>query len=297
MGNDTLSTISQVKNFFKALRPLSFLLPLSTCLFGISVAYYHGSFDPINAAVVGCSVCFLQAGINLINYFFMYRTRPVAAEGGTVHTFGAGRSRLDWIIFLAGVSCLAFLIPFGLFLLYRTGLPFFLFAGIGVCGVFFFAAEPCAYRKKSRLAPAFFFAAAVIAVFISYYVTAAALNLIVFLLALPQAFFITGLEISTEVRDVSAGVFSDGKTFTGRTGLQEGRVLILLLLCCGYLTLLMLTVLYLPWLYPVLSVSVVLIPALIYASRHRYKRLFFLHMLHYALFSFAYCLLFFINAD
>ena len=120
------------KAWLKALRPPSLVIALVSCGLGAALAWRDGRGHLASTIVVLAAGMVLQAGVNLVNDFFEFKTRRVDDKIAHLGMFGPERQLVEWFIFLSGLACFAAVVPAGLYLAWRAGWPF---AALGAAGL------------------------------------------------------------------------------------------------------------------------------------------------------------------
>ncbi|HEU4563901.1 MAG TPA: hypothetical protein VFS05_04590, partial [Gemmatimonadaceae bacterium] len=109
--------------WMKALRPFSFTIAAVSCGLGIALAARDGVLVPWQGALVFVAGITLQAGVNLVNDFFEFKTDRLDNKQAELGVQGAQRSAVEWSIYLVGLVCFLATAIIGVVLVARVGLP------------------------------------------------------------------------------------------------------------------------------------------------------------------------------
>ena len=160
----------------KALRPPSLVIALVSCGLGAALAWRDGRGDLVATVLVVAAGMVLQAGVNLVNDFFEFKTRRVDDKIAHLGMFGPERQLVEWFIFLSGLACFAAVVPAGLYLAWRSGWPFAVLGAAGLVGGYAYTGEPLNYKRRGLGVPLVFFLMGVLLVAGSYFAVARTLE-------------------------------------------------------------------------------------------------------------------------
>ena len=280
----------QIYSWLKALHPLTFVIPLVSCAVGLVFAAREGRISRVNSTLIVLAGVFLQAGVNLVNTFFEIR-HSEAVQKQTERVFGPQRKKIDWIILLTGLGFFLMVFPIGLFLFYRTGLIFLIFALIALISGYFYAGEPFLYKKRSFAVPFIFFFMGVLMVTASYYAAAFRLSLDVLWISLPVSFLVGAILLSEELRDYEQDGWKGHKTLSIRIGYLTAVGIFFAFLIAAYVSVFILRLFTVIHSIGFIFIAVpFLIPPLILLFRANRDWLIRAMLIHHAVFGICYCL-------
>lgn len=219
----------------KALRPPSLVIALVSCGLGAALAWRDGRGDLPATAIVIAAGMVLQAGVNLVNDFFEYKTSRIDDTISRLGMFGPERTLVEWFIFLSGLACFAAVVPAGLYLAWRSGWPFAALGAAGLVGGYAYTGEPLNYKRRGLGVPLVFFLMGVLLVAGAYYAVARTLSAGIVLASLPVSALVSLILLANELRDHEPDGRHGIRTLTVRIGYRASCVLYLALLAVAYL--------------------------------------------------------------
>ncbi|MCX7030753.1 MAG: prenyltransferase [Spirochaetes bacterium] len=223
------------KAWWKALRPASLVIALVSCGLGAALAWRDGRGDLVATVLVLVAGMVLQAGVNLVNDFFEFKSRRVDDKIAHLGMFGPERQLVEWFIFLSGLACFAAVVPAGLYLAWRSGWPFAALGAAGLIGGYAYTGEPLNYKRRGLGVPLVFFLMGMLLVAGSYYAVARALPARIVLISLPVSALVSLILLANELRDYEPDGRHGIRTLTVRIGYRTSVVLYLVLLASAYL--------------------------------------------------------------
>lgn len=229
-----IPVLRYVKAWIKALRMFSFTIAVISCALGAALAYRDGRFNLLNAVLVLVAGILLQAGVNLVNDFFEFKQGKLDNKMAGLKFFGQQRSLLEWWIYFSGVLCFAAVVPIGLFLVYRTGLPLLWLGITGFIGGYFYTGEPFNYKRRGYAFLFVFFLMGVFMIVGSYYAVAGVFEMYTAWVSLPVSFLVSLLLLSNELRDFEDDTRHGIKTLTVRIGYKRSVKLYWLTVALAY---------------------------------------------------------------
>jgi 1,4-dihydroxy-2-naphthoate octaprenyltransferase len=223
------------KAWWKALRPPSLVIALASCGLGAALAWRDGLGDTLSTVLVLAAGVVLQAGVNLVNDFFEFKSRRVDDKISHLGMFGPERQLVEWFIFLTGLAGFAAVVPAGLYLAWRSGWPFAALGAAGLVGGYAYTGEPLNYKRRGLGVPLVFFLMGVLLVAGSYYAVARTLSARIVLVSLPVSALVSLILLANELRDFEPDGRHGIRTLTVRIGYPASSVLYLSLLASAYL--------------------------------------------------------------
>jgi 1,4-dihydroxy-2-naphthoate octaprenyltransferase len=223
------------KAWWKALRPPSLVIALASCGLGAALAWRDGLGDTLATVLVLAAGVVLQAGVNLVNDFFEFKSRRVDDKISHLGMFGPERQLVEWFIFLTGLAGFAAVVPAGLYLAWRSGWPFAALGAAGLVGGYAYTGEPLNYKRRGLGVPLVFFLMGVLLVAGSYYAVARTLSARIVLVSLPVSALVSLILLANELRDFEPDGRHGIRTLTVRIGYPASSVLYLSLLASAYL--------------------------------------------------------------
>ena len=220
--------------WLKALRPPSLVIALVSCGLGAALAWRDGRGDLVSSVIVVAAGMILQAGVNLVNDFFEFKTSRVDDKIAHLGMFGPERQLVEWLIFLSGLACFAVVVPAGLYLAWRAGWPFAALGAIGLVGGYAYTGEPLNYKRRGLGVPLVFLLMGVLLVAGSYYAVARTLAARVVALSLPVSALVSLILLANELRDYEPDRRHGIRTLTVRIGYNSAAGLYLALLAAAY---------------------------------------------------------------
>jgi 1,4-dihydroxy-2-naphthoate octaprenyltransferase len=224
-----------LRGWIYALRPLSLIIAVVSCLTGIVTAYREGYGNTLTAVLVLTGGIFLQSGVNLINDFFEFRARNIRDKIPHLDITGTAREKLEVMIFLTGVGFFLLTVPIGIFLVFTTGLPLLFLGAVGLFGGYFYTAEPLNYKRRGLAVIFVFFLMGVLMIAGAYYAVSGRLSPDVLFLSLPVSALVSQLLLSNEIRDYEYDLEYGHRTLTYRIGFKKAVALYGGLLLFAYL--------------------------------------------------------------
>jgi 1,4-dihydroxy-2-naphthoate octaprenyltransferase len=223
------------KAWWTALRAPSLVIALVSCGLGAALAWRDGR-GPVAATVVviGAGMV-LQAGVNLVNDFFEFKTSRVDDKIGHLGIFGPERQLVEWFIFLSGLACFAAVVPAGLYLAWRAGWPFAALGAAGLVGGYAYTGEPLNYKRRGLGVLLVFFLMGVLLIAGSYYGVARTLTWDIVVIVLPVSALVSLILLANELRDFEADGRHGIRTLAVRVGYRGATVLYFVLLASAYL--------------------------------------------------------------
>lgn len=222
------------KAWWKALRPPSLVIALVSCALGVALAWRDSRGDILATALVLAAGMVLQAGVNLVNDFFEFKSSRVDDKIAHLGMFASERQLVEWFIFLSGLACFAAVVPAGLYLAWRSGWPFAALGAAGLVGGYAYTGEPLNYKRRGLGVPLVFFLMGVLMVAGSYYAVARTLSWRVALVSLPVSALVSLILLANELRDFEPDGRHGIRTLSVRIGYPAASVLYLVLLVCAY---------------------------------------------------------------
>jgi len=220
--------------WLKALRLPSLVIALVSCGLGAALAWRDGRGHLASTIVVLAAGMVLQAGVNLVNDFFEFKTRRVDDKIAHLGMFGPERRLVEWFIFLSGLACFAAVVPAGLYLAWRAGWPFAALGAIGLVGGYAYTGEPLNYKRRGLGVPLVFFLMGVLLVAGSYYAVGRTLAVRIVILSLPVSALVSLILLANELRDHDPDSRHGIRTLTVRVGYRPAVALYLALLAAAY---------------------------------------------------------------
>lgn len=220
--------------WLKALRPPSLVIALVSCGLGTALAWQDGRGHLVSTLVVIAAGMVLQAGVNLVNDFFEYKTSRIDAVYARRAAFGPARRLLEWFVFLTGLACFAAVVPAGLYLAWRAGWPLAALGAAGLVGGYAYTGEPLNYKRRGLGVPLVFFLMGVLLVAGSYYAVARTLRAAVVTASLPVSALVSLILLANELRDVESDSRHGIRTLTVRIGYRAALAVYLALLAAAY---------------------------------------------------------------
>jgi len=220
--------------WWTALRFPSLVIALVSCGLGAALAWHDGRGDLASTVIVVAAGMVLQAGVNLVNDFFEFKTSRLDDKIAHIGMFGPERQLVEWFIFLSGLAGFAAVIPAGLYLAWRVGWPF---AALGAAGLLGRAtrAERGRGRGRGLGGPRVFFLRGVLLVAGSYVAVARTLTVRAVLVSLPVSALVSLILLSNELRDHEPDRRHGIRTLTVRIGYRAAAAIYLGLLAAAYL--------------------------------------------------------------
>jgi 1,4-dihydroxy-2-naphthoate polyprenyltransferase len=277
--------------WLKALRPPSLVIALVSCGLGAALAWRDGRGDAVSTAMVVIAGMVLQAGVNLVNDFFEFKTRRVDDKIAHLGMFGPERQLVEWFIFLSGLACFVAVVPAGLYLAWRAGWPFAVLGAAGLVGGYAYTGEPLNYKRRGLGIPLVFFLMGVLLVAGSYFAVARTLEVRVVFLSLPVSALVSLILLANELRDHEPDRRHGIRTLTVRIGYQPAVALYLVLLVAAYVgTIVLGLVGLLPRAWLVLGAAPFAVPptVLVFRTHDRRQGIIPLVMLHHLVFGGLY---------
>ena len=222
------------KAWWKALRPPSLVIALVSCALGAALAWRDSRGDVPATILVLAAGMVLQAGVNLVNDFFEFKSSRVDDKIAHLGMFGSERQLVEWFIFLSGLACFAAVVPAGLYLAWRSGWPFAALGAAGLVGGYAYTGEPLNYKRRGLGVPLVFFLMGVLMVAGSYYAVARTLSWSVALASLPVSALVSLILLANELRDFEPDGRHGIRTLTVRIGYPAASVLYLVLIVAAY---------------------------------------------------------------
>ena len=210
------------KAWWKALRPPSLVIALVSCGLGAALAWRDGLGDTLATVLVLAAGVVLQAGVNLVNDFFEFKTSRVDDKIAHLGMFGpaAAARRVVHLPFRARrlrrgrpgrpLPRLAFGVA-----VRRTG-------GGGLVGGYAYTGEPLNYKRRGLGVPLVFFLMGVLLVAGSYYAVARTLSMRIVLISLPVSALVSLILLANELRDFEPDGRHGIRTLTVRIGYRAG---------------------------------------------------------------------------
>jgi len=202
----------------KALRPPSLVIALVSCGLGAALAWRDGRGDPVATVIVVAAGMVLQAGVNLVNDFFEYKTGRLDDAMPCPGAFGPERRLVERFIFLSGLACFTAVVPAGLYLAWRSGWPFLALGATGLVGGYAYTGEPLNYKRRGLGVPFMFFLMGVLLVTGAYYAVARTLSAGIVLASLPVSALVSLILLANELRDHESDRRHGIRTLTVRIG-------------------------------------------------------------------------------
>lgn len=206
----------------KALRPFSFTIAAVSCGLGIALAARDGVLVPWQGALVFVAGILLQAGVNLVNDFFEFKTDRLDNKQAELGVHGAQRSAVEWSIYLVGLACFLATAIIGIVLVARVGLPLLWLGVAGLLGAYFYTGEPLNYKRRGLAVILVFFLMGVLMIAGSYYASSGAWDPRVAWLSIPVSALVSLLLVSNELRDWEDDTRHGIRTLTVRAGYDRG---------------------------------------------------------------------------
>jgi 1,4-dihydroxy-2-naphthoate octaprenyltransferase len=223
------------KAWWKALRPPSLVIALVSCGLGAALAWRDGLGDTLATVLVLTAGVVLQAGVNLVNDFFEFKSSRVDDKIAHLGMFGPERRLVEWFIFLSGLAGFAAVVPAGLYLAWRSGWPFAALGAAGLVGGYAYTGEPLNYKRRGLGVPLVFFLMGVLLVAGSYYAVARTLSMRIVLISLPVSALVSLILLANELRDHEPDGRHGIRTLTVRLGYRPASVIYLAILASAYL--------------------------------------------------------------
>lgn len=221
--------------WWKALRFPSLVIALVSCGLGAALAWHDGRGDVLSTVIVVAAGMVLQAGVNLVNDFFEFKTSRLDDKIAHLGMFGPERQLVEWFIFLSGLAGFAAVIPAGLYLAWRAGWPFAALGVAGLVGGYAYTGEPLNYKRRGLGVPLVFFLMGVLLVTGSYFAVARTLTARALLVSLPVSALVSLILLANELRDHEPDRRHGIRTLTVRIGYPAAAAVYLCLLAAAYL--------------------------------------------------------------
>jgi 1,4-dihydroxy-2-naphthoate octaprenyltransferase len=279
------------KAWWKALRPPSLVIALASCGLGAALAWRDGRGDLPATLLVLAAGMVLQAGVNLVNDFFEYKTSRLDDKIAHLGMFGPERQLVEWFIFLSGLAGFAAVVPAGLYLAWRSGWPFAALGAVGLLGGYAYTGEPLNYKRRGLGVPLVFFLMGVLLVAGSYYAIARSLSARIVLVSLPVSALVSLILLANELRDFEPDGRHGIRTLAVRIGYRAASGLYLALLGSAYLGVGALGLAGLaphPWMVIAAAPFAVPPTVMVFQPRERRQRIIPRMMLHHLVFSGLY---------
>lgn len=217
-----------------ALRPFSFSIAAVSCGLGIALAALDRVVVVWQAALVLAAGLLLQAGVNLVNDFFEFKTDRLDNKQAALGVFGAGRSAVEWSIYLGGLACFAGAGLLALPLVVAVGRPLLWLVLLGFVGAYFYTGEPLNYKRRGLAVTLVFLLMGVVMIAGSYYAASGTLSPRVVWLSVPVSALVSLLLLSNELRDFEDDARHGIGTLTVRIGYAWGVRLYVALVALAY---------------------------------------------------------------
>jgi 1,4-dihydroxy-2-naphthoate octaprenyltransferase len=221
--------------WWKALRFPSLVIALVSCGLGAALAWHDGRGDVLATVIVVAAGMVLQAGVNLVNDFFEFKTSRLDDKIAHLGMFGPERQLVEWFIFLSGLAGFAAVVPAGLYLAWRAGWPFAALGAAGLVGGYAYTGEPLNYKRRGLGVPLVFFLMGVLLVAGSYYAVARTLSPRIVLVSVPVSALVSLILLANELRDHEPDRRHGIRTLTVRIGYPAATAVYLCLLAAAYL--------------------------------------------------------------
>jgi 1,4-dihydroxy-2-naphthoate octaprenyltransferase len=283
--------------WWKAIRAPSLVIALVSCGLGAALAWRDGLGDTLSTILVLAAGVVLQAGVNLVNDFFEFKSSRVDDKFAHLGMFGPERQLVEWFIFLSGLAGFAAVVPAGLYLAWRSGWPFAALGAAGLVGGYAYTGEPLNYKRRGLGVPLVFFLMGVLLIAGSYYAVARTLSMRIVLLSMPVSALVSLILLANELRDFEADGRHGIRTLTVRIGYRRASVLYLILLASAYLGIGALGVTGLvphAWIVCAAVPFAVSPTVLVFRSHERRQSIIPRVMLHHLVFGSLYTAVFFI---
>jgi 1,4-dihydroxy-2-naphthoate octaprenyltransferase len=178
-------------DFFRALRPFSFVVALSSCLLGVVLALQDGATTPYLGGLLVASGLLLQAAVNLINDY-SDRDNPnydASQRLKIVRNMRIGRGLLLLVVVA------------GLYMVSIRGLPLLLLGLVGILGAWGYTCGTINYKQRGLGVVLVFFLMGGMMVGGCYFTMTGHYTWRVFWLSLPFSLFTALLLLANELRD------------------------------------------------------------------------------------------------
>ncbi len=218
-----MNDLADKYRFFRALRPFSFGVALTTCLIGITAAWQEQLLIPFNAVLVVIGGLLLQAGVNLINDYADLESISAGPDGRVA------RARI-LRNFRTGLGCFLLATPLGLYLVADRSLALLWLFLIGLAGALGYTLRPVNYKARGLAVVLVFWLMGVLMVAGSYVAAGGALSPAILAQSVPISLLVSLLLLSNELRDYESDRAQGLGTLTVRIGYRPARLIYLLLL-------------------------------------------------------------------
>lgn len=208
--------------WMRALRPFSFTIAAASCALGVALAAADGVVVWWRAACVIAGGLLLQAGVNLVNDFFEFKTDRLDHKQADIGVTPAQRSAVEWSIYLLGLACFAAAGAVALALVLAVGAGLLWLIALGFAGGYFYTGEPLNYKRRGMAVLLVFFLMGVLMIGGSYYATSGAFAWRIVWLSVPVSALVSLLLLSNELRDYEADTRHGIGTLTVRIGYAWG---------------------------------------------------------------------------
>lgn len=235
--------MTNLKDLWIALRPLSLTLALASTTTGIVAAINNGAMLTYSSQeimllslLITIAGLLAQSGANLINDYFEGSFRYHRDDVQDILFLGALRSRFDILVFILGMFCFALAAIIGIYLVLLTNLTLLWIGFIGVLGAYAYTGEPFVYKRKGLGVPLSFIIMGPLMVIGAYIVFSHTIDGNILLISLPISFLIPALMFSNELRDFQRDKGLSLGTLSVRIGSTRSKLLYLSLLAASYFT-------------------------------------------------------------
>jgi 1,4-dihydroxy-2-naphthoate octaprenyltransferase len=214
-----------IKAGLKACRFFSLGIAFGACGLGVLLALADGFWDLWNAVLVMAAGLILQTGVNLVNDFNEYKQGELDDKIPHYKIAGQTRDFLEWLIFLAGLGCLALTACIGLYFVFRLrGWPLFALGLAGMAGAFFYTAEPFNYKRRGLGVVLVFFLMGTLMTSGTYFILTGGLTVRAVLVSVPLSLVVSLVLLGNEIRDYESDLRHGIYTLTARLGLRPAAV-------------------------------------------------------------------------
>lgn len=220
-------------HWLNALRPWNLIIVIYPCSLGIVLGSAGSRGSRLNTTLLLIAAVLMQSGANMLGEFFQFGT-PAGRRPRPQSVFGTGRTRIDWLIFLSGIACFFLAIPFGMILVYRSGVPILLLGLVGFAAGYFYMGEPIHYKRRGLGAPAAFIFLGFLTVAGAAYAVSGRIPDHTILISVPAGLLAAALLLKNEILDIEADGESGARTLAVRAGRMPSVALLAGLLLLAY---------------------------------------------------------------
>lgn len=225
--------------WWQAIRPRSFAATLSPIAIGIAIAALEGAFAPGWAVLTLLGALLLQAGTNLLNDFFDFRSGVDTPENRPTSVLTQGRLSPRAVL-IGGATCFVVAAALGIVLALRGGPIIWALGMIGVAIGLLYTAGPAPLAYVGLGEIAVFFAMGVAMVLGAYVVQTRAWSAIPALAGVPIGLLVAAHLHANNLRDIPIDRASGKRTLAARQGWRFARNEYAALVIGAYVALLLL---------------------------------------------------------